>query len=122
MRILLVQANRDSTAAFTSAFQAGGYEVLSTTSGEQAIRLALEHRPDVIVTELVLPIVDGWQLLQVLRTYGPLRETPFLALSPHGLPQDRSRALESGFSDFLPLPIDPLALADAVDRVVGNGG
>jgi CheY-like chemotaxis protein len=117
MRILLVQTDRDSTAIFTTALEAAGHDVTTTDSGDQAIRLALEHRPDLIMTELVLPVVDGWQILQVLRTYGPLRETPILTLTSHVAIEDRARALELGFAEYLTLPLDPLALVEAVERI-----
>lgn len=120
MRILLAQTDRDATTIFTAALEAAGYQVLTTDRGDHAIRLALEHRPDLIITELVLPMVDGWQIIQVLRTYAPLRETPILALTSYVSREDRSRALESGFEEYLTLPIEPMDLVEAVERIAAR--
>ena len=116
MRVLLAQTDRDSLTIFRMALEAKGHEVSVARSGEQAIRLAMEERPDVIVTELVLPVVDGWQVLQVLHTHEPLGEVPILALTSHVEPDGERKAVAAGFAAYLTLPIEPLALVGAVER------
>ena len=117
MRVLLAQTDRDSLMIFRTALEAEGHEVLVARSGENAIRVAMEERPDVIVTELVLPIVDGWQVLQVLHTYEPLRDVPILALTSHVEPDGEGKAVAAGFAAYMPLPMEPLDLVEAVERV-----
>ena len=116
MRVLLAQTDRDSLTIFRMALEANGHEVSVVRSGEQAIRIALEEPPDVIVTELVLPVVDGWQVLQVLHTHEPLGEVPILALTSHVEPDGERKAFAAGFAAYLTLPIEPLALVEAVVR------
>ena len=116
MRVLLAQTDRDSLTIFRTAFEAQDHKVFVAKSGESAIRVAMEERPDVIVTELVLPIVDGWQVLQVLHTYAPLRDVPIIALTSHVQPDGESKAVAAGFAAYLTLPMEPLALIEAVER------
>lgn len=120
MRILVAQMDEDSLTIFRTALEAEGHDVVTTTSGEQAIRLAMEERPDVIVTELVMPIVDGWQVVQVLGTYGPTKNVPILALTSHVEPEGEPKALAAGFARYLTLPIEPFALVEAIVQAGGS--
>ena len=115
MRVLLAQTDVSAVEIFRTALEAEGYEVLVARSGEEAIRLAMEERPDVIVAELILPVVDGWQVLQVLHTYGPLRDVPILALTSHVEPDGESKAVAAGFAAYLTLPLEPQSLIEAVE-------
>ena len=116
MRVLLAQTDRDALEIFQTMLEAEGHEVLTAMTGDQAIRLALEERPEVIVTELVLPLVDGWQVVQVLGSYGPMKHVPILALTSHVEPEGEAKALAAGFARYLTLPIEPDALVGAVEQ------
>lgn len=122
MRVLLVQVDAESVRIFRTALSNAGHEVAIATTGEQAIRAALEKRPDVILTDLALPVVDGWQVLNVLRTYSPMKEIPILALTSYVEADGEAKALEAGFSAYLTMPIDPFALVEVVERAVSRAG
>lgn len=122
MRVLLAQSDADSIEIYRTALIAAGHEVLTVKSGEHAIKVALEQRPDVILTELALPIVDGWQVLNVLRTYTPLKGIPIVALTSHLEQDGEAKALQAGFSAYLTIPIDPFALVELAERAVSRAG
>lgn len=119
MRVLLAQTDRSAVEIFRAALEAEGHQVVVARSGEQAIRVAMEERPDVIVTELVLPTVDGWRVAQVLGSYGPLRDVPILALTSYVEPEGEAKALSAGFARYLILPIEPHALVGEVEQAGG---
>jgi CheY-like chemotaxis protein len=98
MGVLLVQSDAESARIFHTALSNAGHEVATAATGEQAIRVALEKRPDVILTELALPVVDGWQVLNVLRTYSPMKEIPILASTSHVEEDGEAKAFGVGFS------------------------
>lgn len=120
MRVLLAQTDRNAVEIFRTALKAAGHEVIVAKSGEQVIRRALEERPDVIVTELVLPMVDGWRVAQVLGSYGPMKNVPLLALTSHVAPDGRTEARAAGFTEYLTLPIEPRDLVEALEQAVGG--
>ncbi|MGH7574013.1 MAG: response regulator [Longimicrobiales bacterium] len=121
MRVLLAQANQASARIFRTALTAAGHEVLAAGSGEHAIRIALQEHPDVIVTELALPIVDGWQVLHVLRTYSPTKVIPVVALTSEAEAETETRALGAGFRACINVSAAPEDLVKVVEDVARHG-
>jgi two-component system cell cycle response regulator DivK len=83
-----------------------GQEVLTATDGIEAIRMAQEHRPDLILMNLTLPKLDGWEAARALKANDELRHIPILAITAHTMVGDRERALEAGCDDYFAKPID----------------
>jgi two-component system cell cycle response regulator DivK len=81
-------------------------EVLTATDGIEAIRMAQEHRPDLILMNLTLPKLDGWEATRSLKANDELRHIPILAITAHTMVGDRERALEAGCDDYFAKPID----------------
>jgi two-component system cell cycle response regulator DivK len=74
--------------------------------GHEAIRMAYEDQPDIILLDLTLPKLSGWEVARSLRSDGRFRNTPILALTAHAMVGDRERALETGCDDYFAKPID----------------
>lgn len=83
-----------------------GQEVATASDGIEAIRLAHEYRPDLIVMDLNLPKLDGWEATRSLKGTEAFRNTPILALTAHTMVGDRELALDAGCDDYFPKPID----------------
>ena len=81
-------------------------EVLVAQDGAEAIRMAQEHLPDLILMDLNLPRIDGWEATRSLRQYSTFKDTPILAISAHAMAEERQRALQAGCNAFYSKPID----------------
>lgn len=106
-RILLVEDDEANRALFIDILEGMlDHEVLIAEDGLEAIRMAHKHRPDLILMDLTLPKMDGWQATRSLKSTEAFRNTPILAITAHAMVGDRERALEAGCDDHFSKPID----------------
>ncbi|HET8541123.1 MAG TPA: PAS domain-containing protein [Anaeromyxobacter sp.] len=112
-RVLLVDDNADAARMLADVLELLGHEVSVAADGTTGIALARELRPDVVICDLGLPDVDGYEVARTLRSDEALRSTRLIALSGYGQPEDKQRAREAGFEAHLtrPAPLDALAAA-----------
>ena len=113
--LLLIDADATLRRQMSANLSRAGYRVLATASGVEGLRLARAHRPDVILLDVVLPDVDGWNLLMGFKRDPGLRDTPVVLVT---LADDRKRGLAVGAADFLPKPIRRDALLAMMRRVM----
>lgn len=83
-----------------------GHEVAIATNGFDAIRLAKENQPDLILMDLSLPQLDGWEATRSLKSLPAFSNVPVLAVTAHSMVGDRERALDAGCDDYFPKPIE----------------
>jgi two-component system cell cycle response regulator len=114
-RILAVDDVLHNLDLMTYLLRAFGHEVVSATNGRQALQLAKEHQPHLVVLDVQLPDVDGYEVLARLRADPFLSQVPVLAVTAYAMVGDRDDALAAGFDGYLAKPIDPMTLADAID-------
>ena len=118
LNILLVDDEADTLTMFRDALEAAGAQVKALASGAEAVREMERWRPDLVVTDLGLPGMDGYALLKTIREMVAHRNVPAVAVSAYARPEDRSRALAAGFQAHLAKPIDPAALIRALAAAV----
>jgi two-component system, cell cycle response regulator DivK len=82
------------------------YEVLTAADGAEGIRLAEQERPDLILMDLSLPVIDGWEATRRIKADEALKGIPIIALSAHAMRGDEERARQSGCDDYLSKPLD----------------
>jgi two-component system, cell cycle response regulator DivK len=82
------------------------YEVLTAADGAEGIRLAEQERPDLILMDLSLPVIDGWEATRRLKADEALKGIPIIALSAHAMRGDEEKARQSGCDDYLSKPLD----------------
>ena len=82
------------------------YEVIEAVNGEEAVTLAGKERPDLILMDLSLPVMDGWEATRQIKGQDDLRSIPIIALTAHAMKGDEEKAKEAGCDDYLPKPID----------------
>lgn len=107
-RILIVEDDDHNAAVMQDILQImfGQRQVEVAHDGHEGIRMAYENSPDLILMDLALPKLDGWQVTRSLRSNPRFRKTPILAVTAHAMKGDRERALEAGCSDYLAKPIE----------------
>src|SRR6516164_3432650 len=108
MRTLLyIEDNEDNLYMLQLRFDVlGGYEILSATDGAAGIAMAAAERPDLILMDLDLPKIDGWEATRRLKADPTTRDIPIIALSAHAMAGDREKALATGCDDFDSKPVD----------------
>jgi len=97
-----------------------GFSVLQASTGAEAIELARKHRPRLILMDLGMPGLDGWEATRQLKADARTKGCVIIALTAHALPSQHATAIAAGCDDVIPKPFDLTTLADSVDRIV-NG-
>jgi two-component system cell cycle response regulator DivK len=114
LTILLIEDNEQNRYLTTFLLERHGHVVLSASSGPQAIATAREHAPDLVLLDIHLPLMDGYDVARALRTISALQTTPIIAVTAYAMVGDRERALESGCNGYIEKPIDPETFVDEV--------
>ena len=115
--VLLVDDARDSREMYAFFLRGWGYAVHEATDGGDAVAMAVELRPDVVVMDLLLPMVDGYAAIAALAAHPETAGIPVVVLSAHTFPEDERRAREAGAAAFLGKPCHPDLLASTVRAV-----
>ena len=106
MKILYVEDNEDNIYVLKNRLARAGHTVLIAGDGEQGIAMALAEKPDLILMDLSLPVLDGWEATRRLKAAPETRAIPVIALSAHAMAGDREKALDAGCDDFDTKPVD----------------
>ena len=117
--VLLVEDLDEHRYLYATVLRLAGYRVLEAADGERALALAREALPSLIVLDMGLPVLDGWQVIQLLRANPVTRAIPVIAVTVHAFPWDANRALELGCTLHMPKPVRPHDVLLAVHRVLG---
>jgi two-component system cell cycle response regulator DivK len=120
-RILVVEDNERNMKLFCDLLEASGFSTLEATTGERAVELALEHRPDLVLMDIQLPDIDGIEALGRLRADDRFATAPVLALTAQAMEGDRERFLAAGFDGYLSKPVDIGEFVTTVKRYCDEG-
>jgi two-component system cell cycle response regulator DivK len=115
-RVLIVEDNETSMKLFRDVLAATGYRTLEAATGGQALELAVEHGPDLVLMDIQLPDIDGVEALRRLRADERTASVSVLALTAQAMHGDRERFLAAGFDGYIAKPVDILELVDTVRR------
>ncbi len=118
--IMLVEDNEPSRDALSRRLERRGYRVLPAGDGRTAVSLAREAGPDLILMDLGLPILDGWDATRQLKEDRITRDIPIIVLSAHAMTNDRDMALAAGGDDFDTKPIRFLALLAKIQALLAR--
>jgi CheY-like chemotaxis protein len=121
-RVLLVEDNEDNRTIYSTVLRHLGFHVIEAVDGVEAVALARSERPDLILMDISIPRMDGWEATRVLREDPSTRDIPIIALTAHALADDRKRATEVGFTSYLAKPVEPNAVVAEVRRWIGRKG
>jgi len=106
-RILIIEDDPPSMELVRYLLEAAGHTTLCAADGGAGVRLALDELPDLVLCDLQMPVMNGYQVAQSLREYPAWRQVPIIAVTAFSMPGDRERALASGFNEHISKPISP---------------
>jgi two-component system cell cycle response regulator DivK len=119
-RVLVVEDNEMSMKLFRDVLQATGFRTLEATTGGEAVELATEHAPDLVLMDIHLSDIDGVEALSRLRAGERTASIPVLALTAQAMRGDRERFLAAGFDDYISKPVDVVQLVGTVRKYCGR--
>lgn len=114
-KILLVEDNEMNRDMLSRRLQRKGYEIVMAEDGEKGIAMAGAEKPDLILMDMSLPIVDGWEATRRVKADAATRHIPIIALTAHAMSGDRDKALEAGCNDYDTKPIDLARLLEKIE-------
>jgi CheY-like chemotaxis protein len=120
-RILVVEDNEMNMQLFEYLLEESGFEIVKATSGEEALRLAGEANPDLILMDIHLPGMDGLSVVRELKSGGKLTGVPILALTAHAMRGDRDRFLQAGCDGYISKPIDVKTFIPSIQKFLTGG-
>jgi two-component system cell cycle response regulator DivK len=120
--ILLVEDNENNRYLSTFLLEREGFRIVHARSGREAVELALRERPRLILMDIQLPEMDGYQVTALLKEHASLAAVPVVGVSSYATASDRDKALASGFAGYLEKPIDPDTFGRDIARFVSSGG
>jgi two-component system, cell cycle response regulator DivK len=120
-QILVVEDNEKNMKLFRDVLNASGYRTLEAATGERAVELVFEHRPDLVLMDIQLPDIDGVEALARLRADERFSSVPVLALTAQAMEGDRERFLAAGFDGYLSKPVNIGEFVATVKRYCQGG-
>jgi CheY-like chemotaxis protein len=118
--ILVVEDNEASRDALARRLQRRGYDVVMAVDGQQAVSVAQSAKPDLILMDLGLPVIDGWEATRRLKADASTRHIPIIVLSAHAMTNDRDLALAAGGDDFDTKPVRFEPLIDKIASLLAS--
>ena len=119
-KILLVEDNEMNRDMLSRRLMKRGYEVAIALDGQQGVDIARAESPDLILLDMSLPVLDGWEAAQRLKNMDETREIPIIALTAHAMAGDREKAVEAGCDDFDTKPVDLARLLEKIQTLLGD--
>jgi CheY-like chemotaxis protein len=119
--ILLADDNQGDINTLSQYLLAKGYRVIVARNGGEAIARAREERPDLILMDIQMPMIDGLEATRRIRADAPLANTPIIALTALAMPGDRERCLEAGMNDYMSKPVSLKGLVRAIETQIWKG-
>jgi two-component system cell cycle response regulator DivK len=105
-KILLVEDNEMNRDMLSRRLTRNGYEVLIAVDGQQGADMALAERPDLVLMDMSLPVIDGWEATRRIKANDATRRIPVIALTAHAMAGDREKAMEVGCDDYDTKPVE----------------
>ena len=120
-KILLVEDNEINRDMLSRRLERRGYRVAIALDGEQGVSMAGSEAPDLILMDMSLPVLDGWEAARRLKAVPETRSIPIIALTAHAMAGDREKAIESGCDDYDTKPIEFQRLLEKIETILAKG-
>ncbi len=117
-KILLVEDNEMNRDMLSRRLERKGYQIVIAVDGQQGVNLARSERPDLILMDMSLPIIDGWEATRQLKSADDTKGIPIIALTAHAMAEDERRAREAGCNDFDTKPIELPRLLEKIQQLL----
>jgi CheY-like chemotaxis protein len=122
MKILYVEDNEDNIFMLKSRLTRAGHTVVVATDGAQGVAMASSERPDVILMDLSLPVLDGWQATREIKAAADTKHIPVIALTANAMAGDREKALAAGCDDYDTKPVELQRLLGKIKQLAEGAG
>jgi two-component system cell cycle response regulator DivK len=119
-KVLLVEDNEMNRDMLSRRLIRRGFQVVFAMDGQQGIDLARSERPDVILMDMSLPVIDGWEASRRLKADEATRSVPLIGLTAHAMSGDREKAIEAGCDDYDTKPVELDRLIGKIERLLGT--
>ena len=119
-KVLLVEDNEMNRDMLSRRLIKRGYEIVMAVDGQQGVDLAATESPDIILLDMSLPVMDGWDAARAIKGNPATQNLPIIALTAHALAGDREKALEAGCNDYDTKPVDLKRLLGKMEALLGN--
>lgn len=115
-KILVVEDNETNMYLCCRILKSSGYEVIEAKTGEEGVELAIKEKPDLIIMDIQLPGIDGYEATKRLRKLEVDREIPIVALTSYAMAGDREKSLAAGCTGYLEKPINPNTFMSEIEK------
>lgn len=119
-RLLLVEDNEMNSDMLSRRLTRRGYDVILAVNGEEGVEMTRRERPDLVLMDMSLPVMNGWDASRALKTDPATREIPIIALTAHAMSGDRTKALAAGCDDFDTKPIELGRLLSKIEGLLDS--
>ena len=120
-RILLIEDHEDNRRIVRDLVTSVGYELVEATSGEAGVAMVETHAPDLILMDIQLPGIDGYEATRRIRANAALRHIPIIAVTSYALSGDDAKAREAGCDDYVTKPFSPRVLLAKIRQYLSDG-
>ena len=119
-KVLLVEDNEMNRDMLSRRLMRRGFEVVFAVNGQQGVDLAQSEQPDIILMDMSLPVMDGWEATRLVKTNEATRAVPVIGLTAHAMNGDRERAMAVGCDDYDTKPVEFDRLIGKMERLLGT--
>lgn len=119
-RILLVEDNENSRDALSRRLERRGYDVITACDGHQGVEKAGSESPDLILLDMNMPVLDGWQAARMIAAQPNTTNLPIIGLTAHAMSGDREKAIAAGCTDYHTKPVDFARLMAQIENALRN--
>jgi two-component system cell cycle response regulator DivK len=119
-KILLVEDNEMNRDMLSRRLVRNGHQVVIAIDGQQGVNMALSELPDLILMDMSLPVIDGWEATRQVRANDATRKIPVIALTAHAMAGDREKAMEAGCDDYDTKPVEITRLLGKMTALLGS--
>jgi CheY-like chemotaxis protein len=119
-KLLLVEDNEMNRDMLSRRLERRGYQVITATDGQQGLELAQRDQPDLVLMDMSLPIMDGWEATRRLKSSAETQSIPIISLTAHAMAGDREKALDAGADDYDTKPIEFMRLVEKIEALLAR--
>lgn len=119
-KVLLVEDNEMNLDILSRRLSRRGYVVVFAMDGQQGIEMARNEKPDIILMDMSLPVMDGWEATGRIKSDDAMRNVPVIGLTAHAMSGDREKALKAGCDDYDTKPVELDRLIEKIERLLGE--
>jgi len=120
-KVLVVEDNEMNRDMLSRRLTRRGFQVIFAVDGQQGVDLARSERPDIILMDMSLPVMDGWEATRRVKSDDATRSVPVIGLTAHAMAGDREKAIEAGCDDYDTKPVELERLIGKMERLLGAG-